>query len=223
MTCYFAFRASDALSAGSLSLMENFERGVQEPQGQKFVQVAQLFSDEIVDALLLNLVRSADSSASSARVLEGFASLVKSTVHGLIKQVLGKMSNDELRPLAGYIKQRRLTLPVDGQMQDYICFAMPADVHARFRAVLQQGVRGERNVAEMQACMDIFTEMAHKAFYDDSLQSIKLGFIARKVVDVGGAAIRKAAQAANKRLIPELAGAELQQFSAYFLAMLIEA
>ncbi|HEX6591277.1 MAG TPA: hypothetical protein VF050_04705 [Moraxellaceae bacterium] len=223
MTAYFAFIASDALRDGSLTLMENFEKGVREPQSAKFVQVSQLFTDEIVDALLLNIVRAAESNHSGAKVLESFAGLIKSTVHGLIRQVLGKMSNEELRPLAGYIKQRRLTLNQDGVQRDYICFPMEAGFQARFRAVLEQGARGEKNTPELLACMEQFTGLAHEAFYDQSLQTIKLGFIGRKLADVGGAAIRKGSQSANKRLIPELQGQELKEFSEYFLGMLITA
>lgn len=223
MATYFAFPASDRLRDGSLTLLDNFEKGAREPQSRLFVEVGQIFTDEIVDALLLNIVRSAEKAHSGAKILEQFASLIKSTVHALIKQVLGKMSNEELRPLAGYMRQRRLTLTQGGTEKDYIAFILPADFHARFRAVLEQGARGESNTSELLACMEIFTEKAHTAFYDESLGAIKLGFIGRKMADVGGSALRKGSQAATRRLIPDLQGEELKQFCAYFLLMLITA
>ena len=43
--------------------------------------------------LLLNLVRGSETPHSSANVIESFAGLIKTTVHGLIKQLLSKMSN----------------------------------------------------------------------------------------------------------------------------------
>jgi len=223
MASYFAFPASDRLRDGSLTLLDNFENGVREPQSRLFVEVGQIFTDEIVDALLLNIVRSAERAHSGAKILEQFAGLIKSTVHALIKQVLGKMSNEELRPLAGYMRQRRLTITQDGKEKDYIAFILPADFHTRFRAVLEQGARGQSNTAELLACMEIFTEKAHTAFYDESLGAIKLGFIGRKMADVGGSALRKGSQAATRRLIPDLQGDELKQFCAYFLLMLITA
>lgn len=223
MTTYFAFRASKELSESSLTLMENFERGVAAPQSALFVKVAQLFSDEIVDTLLLNIVRASGPGHSHAHTLESFAGIIKSTVHTLIKQVLGKMSNEELRPLSGYIRQRRLPLTVNGETHDYVAFVMPADFHARFRAVLEQGARGEKNAEELLACMEIFHEMAFTAFYDESLRQIKLGFIGRKVADMGGTAIRKGSQSASRRTIPHLEGEELKRFAQYFLGMLITA
>lgn len=221
MSSYFAFPASDALSTSSLTLMENFEKGVRDPQGKLFVQVAQLFTDEIVDALLLNIVRSADANDTGAKVLQQFAGVIKSTVHGLIKQVLGKMSNDELRPLAAYMREHRLTLNEGGREVDYISFPIPDDFRARFSAVLEKGTQGEKVNAELLPCMERFSEMAHQSFYEDSMKSIKLGFIGRKVADVGGAAIRKGSQSAIRHLVPSLEGEQLQQFCEYFRTMLV--
>lgn len=223
MTCYFAFPASDALRDGSLTLLDNFERGAKEPQSKLFVQVAQLYADEIVDVLLLNIVKAAESQHSGAKILEQFAGLIKSTVHALIRQVLGKMDNQELQPLSAIIRERRLTLQQEGVAKDYIAFTMPADFHAQFRAALEAGVRGERHPEQLCDCMLRFSDMAHKAFYDDSVRPLKLGFVGRKMVDVGGVAISKGSHSATKRLIPDLAGEELKQFSEYFLGFLIEA
>lgn len=222
MSSYFAFPASAALSASSLTLMENFEKGVREPQSKLFVDVAQRFTDEIIDALLLNIVSAADEHDTGAKVLKQFAGVIKSTVNGLIKQVLGKMSNDELRPLAGYMREHRLTLTQNGQEADYIAFAIPDEFHDRFAAVLERGKAGEKVNSELLPCMERFSEMAYQSFYDDAMKTIKLGFIGRKVADVGGAAIRKGSQSATRHLVPTLEGEHLQQFSEYFRGMLIK-
>lgn len=221
MTCYFAFLGSDALRDSSLKLLDNFERGVSEPQSALMIKTSQMFADEIVDVLLLNIVRSAEAGHSGAGVLEQFAGIIKATINTLIKQVIGKMNNEELRPLSSYIRERLLILTTAGTTKEYVAFPVPADFYTRFRAVLHQGAAGERNPQELLACMEIFTALSHKAFYEDSMKPIKLGFIGRKVVDVGGSAIRKGSQSAIRRLVPGLAGEELKQFSEYFLTMLI--
>ncbi|MCC2638214.1 MAG: hypothetical protein K0Q68_1933 [Moraxellaceae bacterium] len=220
MTTYFAFRASPELSESSHRLMENFEKGVHESQSTLFVKVAQLFADEIVDALLLNLVRNSSNQAN-AHTLENFAGIIKSTVNTLIKQVLGKMSNEDLRPLSGYIRKRRMDLVVNGETHDHIVFETPADFHARFRAVLEKGLQGELDQVELLACMDVFHELSLTAFYDEALQQVKLGFIGRKVADLGGAAIRKGSHSASRRSIQHMHAEDMKHFSQYFLGMLI--
>jgi hypothetical protein len=222
MTRYFAFKASDALRDGSLQLLENFEKGVPESQSALFVKVSQLFSDEIVDTLLLNIVRASDQKAASARILESFAGLIKSTVHALIRQVMSKMSNDELRPLSSVIRSRRLTVTRDGVTTDYVGFQMPDEFHETFRKVLQAAIDGDRQPEQLGDCMLRFSDMAHEAFYDDSVRPLKLGFFGRKMVDMGGAAIRKGSHSASKSLIPHLHGQELKDFAAYMQGFLIE-
>lgn len=222
MTTYFAFRASPELSQSSHQLMENFERKVKEPQNVLFVKVAQLFADEIVDTLLLNLARNSSGKAHT-HTLENFAGIIKSTVNSLISKVLGKMSNEELQPLSGYIREHRREVTRDGETFAFIQFQTPADFHARFKAVLEKGMRGEMDQAELIACMDIFHELSLSNFYDKSLAQVKLGFIGRKVAEVGGAAIRKGSQSVSHRTIPHMNEADLKHFSEYFLGMLIEA
>lgn len=223
MTTYFAFRASEELNRSSLALMDNFERKAPEPQSALFVKVAQLFADEVVDTLVLNLVRSPGANPANAKRLESFAGIIKSTVNGLIKQVLGKMSNDELSPLSGYIREHRRTFTVSGETGDYMVFETPAEFDARFRAVLERGVRGERDDAEMLACMEQFHELSLSAFYDESLRLVKLGFIGRKLAEVGGSAIRKGAHSTSKHSIPNMSDDEYRRFSEYFLGLLITA
>jgi hypothetical protein len=222
MTTYFAFRASKELSESSHQLMENFERQAREPQSALFVHVAQLFADEIVDTLLLNLARNS-SGKSHTHALENFAGIIKSTVNTLISKVLGKMSNDELQPLSGYLRKVRREFPVDGQPVDHIVFETPADFHARFKAVLEKGLGGQLDQPEMIACMDIFHDLALTAFYDDSLSQIKLGFIGRKLAEVGGAAIRKGSHSISHRTIPHMHDDDVKHFAEYFLGMLREA
>ncbi|MES2918615.1 MAG: hypothetical protein V4729_08345 [Pseudomonadota bacterium] len=219
MTTYFAFRASTELSESSHRLVENFEQKVREPQNQLFVRVAQLFADEIVDALLLNLARNS-SGKSQTNTLENFAGIIKSTVNTLISKVLGKMSNDELQPLSGYIRKHRLALTVDGESHDHIVFETPADFHGRFLAALETAARGELDQAELIACMDRFHDLSLTAFYDESLAQIKLGFIGRKVAEMGGAAIRKGSHSISHRTIPHMNEADLKHFAGYFLGML---
>lgn len=219
MTTYFAFRASPELSESSHRLVDSFERNAREPQNQLFVRVAQLFADEIVDALLLNLARNS-SGKGHASTLENFAGVIKSTVNTLIGKVLGKMSNEELQPLSAYIRKHRIPITVNGETHDHISFETPADFHARFLAVLEKAARGERDQAELIACMDLFHDMSLTAFYDQSLAQIKLGFIGRKLADLGGAGIRKASHSVSHRTIPHMSEDDLKHFAHYFQGML---
>lgn len=222
MTGYFAFPASPELESASHQLLDNFEKGVKEPQNTLFIRVAQLYSDEIVDALLLNLVHAPESSGTAAKVLDKFAGLIKGTVHALIRQVLGKLDNKEMQPLSSIIRDRRIRLVHEGVERDHISFPMPADFFTEFRSVMAAGANGERQSERMTAAMLKFADLSFHYFYEESTKPLKLGFVARKMVDVGGAAISKGSHSAIKSLIPGMNEAELKAFAAYFGTMLAE-
>lgn len=221
MTTYFAFRASPELIQSSHVLMQNFDDGAAAPQSELFVTVSRLFADEVVDVLLLNLVHAADSEHGG--VLTGAANLIKGTVNMLIRQVLGHMDNDELRPQADYIRERRMTLPWADGTADCVAFAMPADVHERFRRVLERALQGDKDEPELQACMELFVELACTAFYDEALERLRLGYFGRKTASVGGTVIRKGGRSAIRRLVTHLEGDDLKRCADYLLTLLVTA
>lgn len=222
MTKLFAFPASQ-------ELREDFEAITMAyagrtlptaPQAPLIVDFAQRYSDEIVDALMLNLMKGADADSAAPKALETVASLVKSTVHALIRQVLGKLDNAELKPVADYIASRRAELTRDGVTQDYISFQLSDADYELLRRAWSKAAAGEGDKSELTQAMLRFSELAIAAFYEDSARAIKLGFIARNMFSVGQVAISKGSKTAINRLIPSLRPREMQDFGGYFLGML---
>lgn len=220
MSHRFAFRASEALHQDFMALQTAFQgaRLPDQPQAKLAVQLTQRYTDEIVDALLLNLMRGSDADSHAPKAIETVASLIKSTVHALIRQVLGKMNNADLKPVADFIASRRVQL--DGGLNDYISFELtPAD-HALLHGAWSAAAAGQQDVPAMTHAMLRFSELAIQAFYEESAGAIKLGFIARNMFSVGQAAISKGSRTAISRLIPSLKARENQAFGKYFLGML---
>lgn len=226
MSKLFAFAASDALQQDFQAVIAAYADGniPQAPQSARIVQLAQRYADEIVDALLLNLLTGADADSAAPKALETVANLIKSTVHTLIKQVLSKLDNKELQPVAAYVSTRRTILKTnagDGVSEhDYISFDLSDADFARFDAVWSANAAGQIDKAALNDTMLRFATLAIAAFYEDSAKALKLGFIARNLFNVGHSAISKGSQVAINRLIPALRDKEVQSFAAYFHSML---
>lgn len=222
MTKLFAFPASEALREDFEAILMAYAGKVlpTAPQAPLIVDFAQRYSDEIVDALLLNLMKGADADSAAPKALETVAGLVKGTVHALIRQVLGKLDNAELKPVADYIASRRAELTRDGVTQDYISFQLSDADHELLRKAWARAAAGEGDKTELTQAMLRFSELAIAAFYEDSAKAIKLGFIARNMFNVGHVAISKGSKTAINRLIPSLRPREMQDFAGYFLGML---
>lgn len=218
----FAFPASQALREDFEAILTAYAGpGLPgKPQAPVVVDFAQRYSDEIVDALMLNLMKGADADSAAPKALETVAGIIKGTVHALIRQVLGKLDNAELKPVADYIASRRAELTRDGVTQDYISFVLGNDDYELLRSAWTKAAAGEGDKAEMTRAMLRFSELAIAAFYEDSAKAIKLGFIARNMFSVGQVAISKGSKTAINRLIPSLRPREMQDFAGYFLGML---
>ncbi|HNG10304.1 MAG TPA: hypothetical protein PKY17_03275, partial [Agitococcus sp.] len=59
-------------------------------------------------------------------------------------------------------------------------------------------------------------------FYVESIKPLKLGFVTRKIADLGGVTIDKASHAAIKKLVPQLNKEELQGFVEYLEPLFID-
>lgn len=222
MTFLFAFQASKSLTEEFNEVLNAFANGIPaQPQAGAVVSLAQRYADEIVDALVVNLMKGSSPSSSAPKVLETVASVIKGASHTLVRQVLAKMSNAELQPLTTYIAARRTQHMVKGTLRDFISFDLAkADYDLLQQAWADAAAEGINQVAMTQAMLR-FSELAIQAFYQESAQAVKLGFIARNVFAVGEAAIRKGSQAAIRRLIPALKPTELKAFGRYFGDMLM--
>lgn len=223
MSYLFAFPASRELHEDFVTVEKAYGQGSipREPQAPLFVKMTQRYSDEIVAAMILNLAQGGSGSdANTSKVLETVASLIKSTVHALIRQVIGKLSNEDLAPVAAYVASRRTQLDQNGKSIDYISFELtPADYQLLHKA-WSAAASGIVDKPAMTAAMLRFSELAVRAFYEESAQAVKLGFIARNMFSVGNVAISKGSKTAISRLIPALRDRDLKDFAAYFLSML---
>ena len=93
---------------------------------------------------------------------------------------------------------------------------MPDELAQKYRHAFVQLKKGniEAREALMNAMLE-FSLLANHYFYTESIKPLKLGFMTRKVTDLGGVTINRASQAAIKKLIPQLNIEELQGFVDY--------
>lgn len=212
MATYYAIPCPQGLRQNFDLLVSNFEAQVKEPQNQLLIQVANDYTDKIIEVMVLGNSQMMDQESFSVKVLNNVASVIKATAHTLIKQVLHKMKNEEMAPLTQQIRARKLVINQD----EFISFPVPDELAQKYRHAFVQLKKGniEAREALMNAMLE-FSLLANHYFYTESIKPLKLGFMTRKVTDLGGVTINRASQAAIKKLIPQLNIEELQGFVDY--------
>lgn len=183
-----------------------------EPLYQLRDKTALLINDEIIDAILTELVRRfpASDKRDTAEKLAGY---IKSTVAVLLKQLLGKASNDVVRQSIEFSEK---SLFKDPQGQYRVGEALDATLVSKLK----------QNYADLAAGKDIdkqalsnlykqFGEATVRHFMTDFNKTLDLGMIKRKASEIGASAVIKALQVAADKIILNLSNDELKVLAEY--------
>jgi glutathione peroxidase-family protein len=121
MATYYAIPCPQELRQNFDLLVANFEKKAAQPQNELLINVANDYTDKIIEVMVLGNSQMMDQESFSAKVLNNVATVIKATAHTLIKQVLHKMKNEEMAPLTQQIRARKLV--INGM--DCISFPVP--------------------------------------------------------------------------------------------------
>lgn len=171
-------------------------------------------TDAVVKAMALDVIDILKSSGEGGGILNVLANLLKSTMHVLIKQIMGKVSDAEQDKLAGYLSRRR---HVVGGVTKF-GFVMTPALGKRFEDILTRIASGALSGAreDLTAAMSDFVEAATSAFYDDFTNCLEVGFVKKKMVSMGRSTIIKGSNSATSKLFMSMNDADLQAVSAHY-------
>lgn len=207
---FFGFTPSEAL-------LSNIQSGIEKKNSSDSLyplrdQTALYINDEIIDAILTDLIHHfpASDKRDTAEKLAGY---IKSTVAVLLKQLLGKASNDTVRQSIEF-SEKSLFLAADQKHR--VGFALDAD----FTQALKQQFAHIQ--AHQSADLNQLAQL-YKQFADDTIQhfmvdfnkTLDLGLIKRKASELATAAVKKAVHIAVDKIIPHLNQQELLALAEY--------
>ena len=201
----------------SEKLLNNIQTGVEKKNSSEPLyplrdETALLINDEILDAVVLELVRRFPES-DKRETAEKLAGYVKSTVAVLLKQLLGKASNDVVKQSIEFSER---SLFKDPQGQYRVGTALDASLVTNLKnsfAQIQAGEQMDKNVLAEQYKQ--FAEATVRHFMTDFNKTLDLGMIKRKASDIGAAAVIKAVHIAIDKIIPSLNKIELKALAEY--------
>lgn len=222
MTLYFAFPLTPATQSGIDELLANLDAKVAAPQHELHTRLTVTLVDEVLANAFEKLIeRFEGAGGESSGVLHTLINLLKSTVHVLVRQLLGKHGNDEVSRMAQFLRDRRVVV---GE-QVLFGFALPDALGATLQRLFAEVAagNGKQVRGEMLPVMTQLADLAIARFYDDFAAPMELGFIKRKAVDIGRSTITKGVHAALNKLIPSLGQKELGVFAGYYGSLLVEA
>lgn len=208
----------------SAELLKSIQTGIEKKNSNEPLyplrdQTALMINDEIIHAILVELVHR--FPASEKRVTaEKLAGYIKSTVAVLLKQLLGKSSNDVVKQSIEFSEQ---SLFKDPQGQYRVGTPLKAELVTNLKnnfAEIKSG--NEINRAALSELYKQFAEAAVRHFMNDFNKTLDLGMIKRKASDLGSSAVIKAIHIAVDKLIPNLSKEELLALAEYHDTLFIQ-
>jgi hypothetical protein len=209
----FGFPLETALQSTIDELIANQAKG-QYAESATAIKLSIGTTDGVIKAMALDVIDIIKASGDGGVILNMLANLLKSTMHMLIRQIMGKVSNAEQDKLAGYLRRRRHE--VDGVIK--FGFSMPPTLGKRFEEILARiAANNMINAREdLTAAMSDFVEAATSAFYDDFTNSLDVGFVKKKMVSIGRTTMIKGSNSAIAKLFVSMKDAELKAVSAHY-------
>lgn len=177
---FFGFTPSDAL-------LRNIQTGIEKKNSSEPLyplrdEVALQINDEIIDALLVELVRRFPES-DKRETAEKLAGYVKSTVAVLLKQLLSKAPNDIVQQSIEF-SQRSLFKTSQGEYKvgETLDPTLVINLKNSF-AEIQAGNQVDKHVLAEQYKQ--FADATIRHFMIDFNKTLDLGMIKRKASDIG--------------------------------------
>ena len=175
-------------------------------------KTALLINEEIIDAILTELVRRfpASDKRDTAEKLAGY---IKSTVAVLLKQLMSKSSNDVVKQSIEF-SEKSLFKDAEGNFRvgEHLDASLVTNLKQSY-AEIKAG--NDINKAALTESYKHFAEATVRHFMSDFNKTLDLGMIKRKAADLGAAAVTKAVHIAVDKIIPNLNKAELRALSEY--------
>lgn len=175
-------------------------------------KTALLINDEIIDGILTELIRRFPPS-DKRDTAEKLAGYIKSTVAVLLKQLMGKSSNDVVKQSIEF-SEKSLFKDAEGNFR--VGEALDANLVTNLKNSYAEIKAGnDVNKAALAELYKQFADATVHHFMNDFNKTLDLGLIKRKAADFGSTAVIKAVHIAVDKIIPNLNKDELLVLAEY--------
>ncbi|MDE2422203.1 MAG: hypothetical protein KGO49_13605 [Gammaproteobacteria bacterium] len=213
MTAYFGF----VPSAGLQTHIENALIRAKQTGGEPMYIIRDTVSlgitDELIDTLLIQLVHMLPES-DKRDTMEKLSNFIKSTVHVLMKQLLGKDTDENVVKSVEFLALS--TNVKAGQLR--VGTILPDSLVAQMKASFAQVAAGEGKAAKpaLATQFKMFNDLIIKHYMEEFNKTLDLGMFKRKASSLAQSGITKAVHVAIDKLIPSLNQVELEAFTQHY-------
>lgn len=221
---YIALRNSRQLRDDVALFVNNIRDGIPQDQNPLLVRIMEGFLDEAVDTLIIGGSEAMQLQGMSRRMVDMTVSTIKATCHMLSRRVLRNMKNDDVRALAEHMDDLRLARhSSDGELRSWTVIPLPPALFAEMLRLdaLINIESPQPHLGAIQDMLFALIDVVVEHVYVRTLATLRLGPIARKLVEMGYATAHGGARKLIAGVLPRLADEQVRQAGNFCLDLVI--
>lgn len=221
---YIALRNSHALRDDVALFVNNIRDGIAQDQNPLLVRIMEGFLDEAVDTLIVGGSEAMQLQGMSRRMVDMTVATIKATCHMLSRRVLRNMKNEDVRALAEHMDDLRLSRHGDdGEWRAWTVIPLPPALYAEMLRLdaLINAESPQPHLGAIQDMLFALIDVVVEHVYVRTLATLRLGPIARKLVEMGYATAHGGARKLIAGVLPRLADEQVRQAANFLLDLVI--
>ena len=201
-------------------VIEEIKNPKAKPLRADIERAADLLIAAILEVLVIKMLETVEMKPLAKTVVTQLGHLIEKVAAVLVNKVIAKMSNQEVRPLVEYLNN--MECEIEGNR--YLSFELGTTTVKFLMAGYQALDAGKTHEARANL-ISALTESLNEGtiiFYKKPMELLKLGFVARKVVDLGYTSLDKAIRPAIHKIGEHMELEELKSLKVYIDNLVIE-
>lgn len=211
---YSAFAASAELYDITQRFLANMASGVAEPQAPVAIELLHRFMDEVLDSYFLRPMELIKLNNMGQKIVSAGVTAIRKTSKVAISKILGKLSNEDIKPLADYIASILFPAEPGSKHAAYIAVPLSPALDQRLSAAIANGrANGPHTVTDefAEALCELIDESVVQ-YFEKPVSLMKLGFIMEKFARVAMESGRGASQTVVRKVARTMNEKELLSF-----------
>ncbi len=220
MTTVVAIPLKDNYLVPSLEIIEQLNKPKAPPQADNTVKTTRILIDYMFELTVDGLLDAVEMKPFAHKLVHQVSAIVHKAVHVMVKKVVGKLSNSELKPLVEYFK----SLEIEHEGEVYLGYELEDRIEALVASCIDHLEKDniEKSKEELIIILEDVIESILEIFLLEAMAKVRLGLIARKMVDFTHTTIYKAVPPALHKIIDHMEKPQLEQLKVFLLQYLIK-
>lgn len=221
MTDYIAVSAPPKLVQQVEAFLHAADQGNNEA-ADRYIELMDGMTERLLNLFLAEPREFLDISSTQVKMFDFAISTAEKASHILTRQIYKKKSPEELQPVAANIREMYWPADDEPDGQARLGFPIAAEFAAEFREVAAACAHGQGTEYPDQVAkvMDRITDELIEHFLLRDAREVRLGYVARKSLDVSVDGTKKAVHAVNHRVLRNLDDEHLRRFMGHHTQVL---